>query len=143
MSVLTDLVVADLGQAGALARTLKPSSDWNCLDVKGIDIVKLCRLRAILTNAPYRKAWIAEFRYLAGDEDFGPWVMAVPDALVAGLAAMPEEALSPVASRWHATEEFRLERWRLADVEASLKDIHRLAKTAVAANKPVLLWISL
>lgn len=143
MGLLTDLVVADIAQAEAVAASLTPAKEFGGLDAKGIDPVKLCQLKALLLAKPYDGSWLSDFRFLAGDKDEGPWVTSVPSDLVAAIAALPDSGLHSTAIKWHAAEEFQADRWHVSDVETRLTEIHHLAKQAASAGKAVLMWMSL
>src|SRR5258708_36748009 len=106
MGVLTDLIIADIAQAKSVAASLAPAKEFAGLDAKGIDPVKLCQLKALLLAKPYDGAWVGEFRFLAGDEDEGPWVMIVPGDLVPAIPALPDSDLPSPAIKCNACQVF-------------------------------------
>ncbi len=143
MGSLTELVIADIAEAADVARTLSPTEKWKGIDAEGLDQGKLSTLRSIVTNQEYEDDWIDEFRFLAGNQEEGPWVFVVPDALTTGVAQFPERRLKAAAKQWARTEEFQMDEFSLEDIESRLKELYRLFQSAKAAKKSVLMYISL
>src|SRR5687767_7357576 len=112
MGVQTDVVMADRGDAQAVADADSPAAEWPGFTFKGFDNVKLCTLLSLLrVGSPD-----AEFsRYLdliapaSEPAEDGPVVFAVPPAEVtelAAVAALAEAQFKALAVTWAATEEF-------------------------------------
>ena len=132
MGILTELVIASPQEAEEVARSTSGEAERPHLVADDLDQAKLSTLRAIVTNQEYEDTWIDEFRFLAGNQEDGPWVFSVPDAVVAGLAALPESRLKAAAKQWGRTEEFQIDRPPQEEIEAVLKtlfDFFREAKT--------------
>lgn len=147
MGVQTDVVIADLADAPAVAATATPTDQWPGFTCNGFDHVQLCTLLSLLrTNDP----GLAFDRYLAlvqpaavGGED-GPVVMAVGADQVAELVALTrlsDESFENVARVWGTTPE--LMAWSAADVRGVMRDLGTFAETALAQRKCMLLWQSL
>jgi hypothetical protein len=147
MGILTELVIANVHEAEDVARDIAKDTDPNerrpGLDADGLDQVKLSTLRSIVTNQEYQDAWIDEFRFLAGNQEEGPWVFAMPEALISALAASPEGRLKAVAKQWSRTEEVKMDEWSIEDVETRLKHLIALAKDAKRTKKSILMRVSL
>jgi hypothetical protein len=143
MGILTELVIANTNEAEDIAKDSAPKEHRPALDGQGLDQVKLSTLRSIVTNQEYEDAWIDEFRFLAGDQEDGPWVFAVPESLVNGLAASPEGRLKAVAKQWSRTEEIKMDDWSIEDVETRLKELIKLARDARHMKKSILMRVSL
>lgn len=142
MGVLIDLIVVDSSCAEDIALSDSPAAEFEGLEAKGIDPVKLCTLKSILMEKPYDGTWISDFELLAGDESEGPWVTGVPSDLVAALCSLSEQNIAGVSAKWHETEEFALDGWDLGDVETALRGIWQLALRARLEQKPMLMWMS-
>ncbi len=142
MGILTELVIANIKDADDIARFSDPSEKWTGISAEGLDQVKLSTLRSIVTNKEYEDGWIDDFRFLAGNQEEGPWVFAVPDALCSALAGFPESRLKAIAKQWLRTEEIQMDEWSLEEVETRLKDLLDLFKNAKRENKTVLMWMS-
>jgi len=109
MGVLTDFVAVPRGEAAVVCASLCPSRDFDGMDAKGIDTIKLATLYALLTDGEYDPSFMND-RLCSGGDD-GPWVFEVPPTLVDRLAVLRDEQFVSVASRWATTDELRLEGW--------------------------------
>lgn len=147
MGVQTDVVIAHLTDAPAVAATATPTDQWPGLTCNGFDHVQLCTLLSLLrTNDP----GLAFDHYLAlvqpaavGGED-GPVVMAVGPDQVAELVALTrlsDESFESVARVWGGTPE--LVGWSAEDVRGLLRDLGVLAEAALVQRKWLLVWQSL
>jgi hypothetical protein len=70
-----------------------------------------------------------------GSEE-GPFVMRVPLAFVASLAAIPDERVSELAVAWGRTEE--LADWQPTELATVIRQLREFAQKAVASGKSVL-----
>ena len=146
MGVLTDFVVANPADAERVGSSAGPGRDFGGMEAKGIDIVKLGRLHAILAGEPYDLSFhgpSSALRYAVGDE--GPWVFEVPSNLVERLAGLNAGDLHSVAIAWAQTEEFssKYGRWSPEAVHAVLGEFASLCHRAVAERKAILMWMCL
>lgn len=142
MGVLSDLVVANEGDAEAIANSSVPSKEFNGIDVKGIDSIKLNTLHSILTGRSYEEL-IPSYEPVLMLSDDGPWVFALPHELTASLAALNSQELQAAAKKWAQTEEFVLDRWQVCDVVDVLGPICGEASKAVSSKQTLFLWMSL
>ena len=144
MGVLTDFVVAELGDAKRIGDSMCPSRDFDGIEAKGIDNVKLSTLYAILTGTPVDPGFMGgDFLYSHSDE--GPWVLLVPPDLVQRLANLSVDQVSATAGEWGKTEEFspKYSRWPQEVIEQWLQELARLCRQAIAEKIDVLMWMSL
>jgi hypothetical protein len=148
MGILSDIIIANRDDAASInAARGEHLKQWDCLEAKGIDTIKLGTLSQILADRPVDDInFVAKFMMdsiLDQASDEGPWVYLVPDHLQSALIGLDEEAEESIAGKWAATEEFRLDRWKAVDVEEYLHDLVIQARKARDADKSLLLWISL
>jgi hypothetical protein len=143
MGVLTDFVVIDRRDAPLVCASTCPSREFNGLDAKGIDTVKLGKLYAILVGGKYDPSFISEPLCDGGDE--GPWVFEVPPDLMQQLADLTPRQLTEAGRKWAAVEEFspRYDNWPAERVQQVLGDLAALCKRAVGEGKAVLMWMCL
>ena len=142
MGICTKLVIASHQEADNIARDTSVESTFPCLSADDLDQAKLSTLRAIVTNREYEDAWIDEFRFLAGNQEEGPWVFSVPNAVVSGVTALPESRLKAAAKQWARTEEFQAERRPNEEVESILKTLFDFFMEAKSRNSRVLMRVS-
>src|SRR5215207_6182572 len=107
MGVLTDLVIADLSEAEAVARSSAPWETWRWVDAKGHNELTLAALLCILRGEKYREEISEEFPPLAQASEDGPWVYAVPEVLLIALQHLDEGRIPGAVSEWLRTEEMR------------------------------------
>ncbi|MFO0966957.1 MAG: hypothetical protein U0793_15395 [Gemmataceae bacterium] len=141
---LTDFVIADTKDARRVCDAACPSEEFNGMDAKGIDPVKLGTLYAILTNTEFDPS-ATTGRPLCDGGDEGPWVIEVPSDLVQRLAKLDAKGIAAAAAKWAKTEEFspQYDNWPPEAVHETLIDIAKLCVQATAAKKSVLMWMSL
>ncbi len=147
MGVQTDVLIADLKDAQAVANASTPTTKWEGFTFNGFDHVQLCTLLSLLkAGSPD-----AEFEHYLGivepvsaRTEEGPVVVAVLPEQVAELsvvAGLDEPTFETLASSWAATEEFS--GWSGADVRDLLRELGDLAESASLQGKCLLLWQSL
>jgi len=141
--VLTDVVIADEGEAPAVAADAAPSRRWPGVVATGLDQVKLARLWALLAGQEFRDELVFEFAPLHEVSEDGPWVFRVPAALRELLASADEARAAAIADAWAATEELELDGWEPDAVGSLLGALRSLARTARLSGKPLLMWVSL
>lgn len=141
---LTEFVVADRGEAQRVCDSVSPSEEFKGMDAKGIDPVKLGTLYAILADGEDVPDFADDEPLCDGGEE-GPWVMDVPTDLVLRLAKLDADQIGAAATKWANTEEFSSEYddWSPELVREVLSELSKLCAQAVAANKSVLMWMSL
>ena len=113
MGVLTDVVIADEGEAEAVATERVPAKRWRGIDAKGIDQVKLATLWARLAQRGLDVESIVklttDFAALFEVSEEGPWVFRIPRPLVELLADLDDQGAVTTAVEWASTEEFMLD----------------------------------
>ena len=75
MGVLTDLVVADRNAVQRICESECPAEEFSGLDAKGIGVVNLGTLHAILTDTTLDPSFISGDPLAEGGDD-GPWVVS-------------------------------------------------------------------
>lgn|GEM_PF-3725720 len=72
MSVLTNLIVANIDEAEAVAHSIAPLKEWRGVDAKGHSEITLGTLLCILRGENHNETGLAEFPFLAqASEDGG------------------------------------------------------------------------
>ena len=86
------LIIANPADASQVGESQNPNLEFEGLDAKGIEQVKLSTLYAILAEEPYNPDFMTDdeaYLYTASDE--GPYVQKVPDDLVHRVATLTDE----------------------------------------------------
>jgi hypothetical protein len=150
VSILTDFFVAAEAEIASIVDS-GPAGHMPTVEENGVDPVKLATLNGIATGRDYSVD--GGFDQLSeeveevtsevtskGDE--GPWVFAVPTALVAALRSASAERLETIADEWAATEEWMLDGAPAEDIRPLLHDLADLARRA-EPPKRLYMWMSL
>jgi len=142
VGLVSEFVVAAESDAEKIAGSENPAAEFDGVEMKGIDVVKLGVLQSALSGRPLVQLF-PEYKTLAEGSDDGPWVTRIPDELVSALASMTDEERRRASDKWSKAEEFTMEQWESADVATALDSICEIARKAVSARKALLLWNSL
>ena len=142
MGVLSDLVVAPVGDAERVAHAQVPSQVFDGIDIKGIDSVRFGTLHSLLTGQAFEDL-LPLYDPVVTVSDEGPWVFQIPREIVALLAGLDDTRKSEVARQWAKTEEFALDRWTEREVASVLDSISTLAKKVIEPDQALFLWMSL
>jgi hypothetical protein len=158
MGILSDFVVADRSDADAIASSTDRKR-WAAFEAGDFTPLEVAWLHFVITgedaDAPASPREVVTSRFtgeqivvsaLVRYSSFeclvdrgGSWVHVVPDGLVAELADMTQ--LEAVAERWLECEE--MQGAELGVLNGVLVELQGLARVALAAKKPLLLWTSL
>jgi hypothetical protein len=147
VGVKSDLVIADLGDAQAVAESDSPAEEWEGFSFNGLDNIKLCTLLSLLrTGSPSQDfgRYLDLVETVTPPTDEGPEISAVHADQVGELAAaagMENERFDRLASAWGSTEEF--EGWSESETTELLRAVADLAVSASLEGKCLLLWRSL
>jgi hypothetical protein len=124
-----------------------PAGHMPTVEENGVDPVKLATLNGIATGRDYSvdggfDQLSEEVEEVTSKGDEGPWVLAVPSALVAALRSASGERLETIADEWAATDEWMLDGVPAEDIRPLLHDLADLARSA-EPPKRLYMWMSL
>lgn len=138
MGLLTDFLIARRSDAPKLAESIHPIEDWDGIEAKGLDPIKLMTLWEILAGT---KPADLEMLHMASEE--GPWVFEVAEDLVKLLAELEEPRAATVAENWSRTDELQLDDWATEDARLALEALTSVARKATDRKSSLLLWMCL
>jgi hypothetical protein len=146
MSILTDFFVAEEAEIASIVSG-GPADQMPTVQESGVDDVKLATLNGIATGRDYSTDGgfdhlLEEVEEVTSKGNDGPWVFAVPAALVAALRSASAERLVTIADEWAATEEWMADGVPADDLRPLLHDLASLARS-VEPPKRLYVWISL
>jgi hypothetical protein len=147
VGVQTDVVIADIEDAQAIADSGTPTSDWQGFTYNGFHNVQLCTLLSLLkTNRPDTEfdKFLNLIECVSVPTGEGPLVYAIKPEQVAELAPvarLDDPEFETLASSWHSTEEFV--GWSNSDVQELLRELGDLAGSALLQGKCLMIWQSL
>jgi hypothetical protein len=132
MGVLSDLVPGKPGDEQRILAIQVPSEELGGIDIKGIQSLQFEMLHEVVLGAPFDLE-------PTNNDDEGPWVFAIPNALTAALAQLEGAALRDVAKRWALHSDGGPD----GPLDDTLGRICKLAKTTIKAHEELFLWMSL
>jgi hypothetical protein len=118
------------------------------VQAKGVDHVKLVTLNGIATRRDHGvgaafNALLDEVDAVRDGGEDGPWVLRLPERLVAALAEADSARLAAINDEWSRTEEWELDGVRRPDDTRWLvEELAALARDACSSGRQVYLWLS-
>jgi hypothetical protein len=144
VGALTEVFVADAAEAADFARdpaTLGPAARFDSAELPGVEVVLLAQLAQALRGAG---AGATERPTPVGATPAsGPWVLELPAGFVRDLAALEDGGVAGTVARWAEAPEWRPRDPQPAVLDAAVRDLARLARTAQERGAGLYLWWSL
>ncbi|WP_088252183.1 hypothetical protein [Fimbriiglobus ruber] len=147
MGVQTDVVIAPLSDAQAIADSTTPTTEWEGFTFNRFDHVHLCTLLSLLKTG---RSDVEFQHYLSATEpvavhgEEGSVVVGIKPELVielAVVAGLEKSEFEALAQKWQATEE--LGGWSIPDIRDLLRRLGALAQAASLQGMWLMLWQSL
>jgi hypothetical protein len=140
MGVLTELLLAPIDDAAAVAREPVPSRRWTGIEIKGHNSVTLGQLLAIVRDVDWTPEIFGDELVASGSDD-GPWVTSVPTDFIDEIGGLGDDRVDEIAEAWATTEE--LEHLSVDDTRAALVSVRDLCRRAHEERATLLMWMSL
>ena len=139
MGILTNIVAAEEDEYAAIGESLRPVDEWSGIERRGIDTAKIATLHCLLTGDEFEEALGSYEPVYVADE--GAVVLRIADEVMERLASLDEEALELVAEELAATEEYEMEQWDAAEVQAMVFELGDLARLAESQGQVLFVWM--
>ena len=139
MGILTNIVAAEEDEYAAIGESLRPVDEWSGIERRGIDTAKIATLHCLLTGDEFEEAVGSYEPVYVADE--GAVVLRIADEVMERLATLDEEALELVAEELAATEEYEMEQWDAAEVQAMVFELGDLARLAESQGQVLFVWM--
>ena len=139
MGILTNIVAAEEDEYAAIGESLRPVDEWSGIERRGIDTAKIATLHCLLTGDEFEEAVGSYEPVYVADE--GAVVLRIADEVMERLASLDEEALELVAEELAATEEYEMEQWDAAEVQAMVFELGDLARLAESQGQVLFVWM--
>lgn len=139
VGLLTNIVAAEEDEYAAVGESLRPVDEWSGIERRGIDTAKIATLHCLLTGDEFEEALGSYEPVYVADE--GALVLRLADEAMERLALLDEEALELVADELAATEEYEMEQWDAAEVQAFVMELGDLARLAESQGQVLLVWM--
>ena len=139
MGILTNIVAAEEDEYAAIGESLRPVDQWSGIERRGIDTAKIVTLHCLLTGDEFEAALGSHEPVYVADE--GAVVLRIVDEAMERLAELDEDALELVGEELAATEEYEMEQWETADVQALVFELADLARLAESQGQVMFVWM--
>ena len=139
MGILTNIVAAEEDEFAAIGESLRPIDEWSGIERRGIDTAKIVTLHCLLTGDEFEEAIGAYEPVYVADE--GAVVLRIADEVMERLATLEEDALELVGEELAATEEYEIEQWETAEVQALVMELADLARLADSQGQALFVWM--
>lgn len=139
MGILTNIIAAEEDEYVAIGESLRPVDEWSGIERRGIDTAKIATLHCLLTGDEFEEAVGGYEPVYVADE--GAVVLRLADEVMERLATLDEDALELVAEELAATEEYEMEQWETAEVQAMVFELADLARLAESQGQVLFVWM--
>ena len=146
MGFQTDVVIADINDAQAIADSDSPASERSGFTFNGFDRVQLCTLLSLLKSGDSEShfdRYLDSIEIVRSSIDEWPVVSVVKPVEAADLAlaaSLEDQQFDRLAVSWSETEEFN--GWADSDVRILLRELTDLADSAALQKKCLMIWQS-
>ncbi|GAB4450376.1 MAG: hypothetical protein Fur0028_05800 [Bacteroidales bacterium] len=142
MGVLTTLIIGKKENIDEILSCEDPTEQYDCIEYKGVDTVKISTLYAISKNEEYDMDTHHSIQSF-GEEEDGPWVFKFPEDLTKTFASIDSDKIPSIAEKWLSTEELEMDGWNFDDSKKVITEIVNHSKKALESNSEILVWMSL
>ncbi len=139
MGILTNIIAAEEDEYVAIGESLRPVDEWSGIERRGIDTAKIATLHCLLPGDEFEEAVGGYEPVYVADE--GAVVLRLADEVMERLATLDEDALELVAEELAATEEYEMEQWETAEVQAMVFELADLARLAESQGQVLFVWM--
>jgi len=139
LGILTNIIAAEEDEYVAIGESLRPVDEWSGIERRGIDTAKIATLHCLLTGDEFEEAVGGYEPVYVADE--GAVVLRLADEVMERLATLDEDALELVAEELAATEEYEMEQWETAEVQAMVFELADLARLAESQGQVLFVWM--
>lgn len=141
---LARLFGLSLHPRSTMPQTTRYAELFPTVQYKGVDIVKLCTLQAIVAGSTFDDALAGYDKpVLISPNDEEEQLYALPSALTKGLSSLAEDRLPDVAAKWAKTDELHLDEWSASDALEVIRALRSLARQAAESRVQVYHYWSL
>jgi hypothetical protein len=140
MNSAADLVMASTSEVDSIVASDYPLGMFSGVSLDGMDPLKLAALESLLCERPFDDV-LGEYRPVAQASPKGPWLVRLPEDLIAYLVKIPPPDQAIVAARWAATTQVTEAGWSEQDADNYLGRLIPFAHKALYESKALFLWV--
>jgi len=140
MPSAADLILADPSEAPTIVASDYPLGTFKGVNIDGLDPLKLAALHSLLVHKPFGDV-LRDYRPIGQASPEGPWLIRLPDELIAFLGKIAPPDQASVAAMWASTDQVQEEGWSQDNADQFLARLVPLAQSASFEGKDLFLWI--
>ena len=103
MGSLADLIVATSSDAEAIVASEYPLGSFKGVNVDGLDPLQIVALHSVLAGKELTEL-IGNYEPIAAGSESGPWLVKIPEDLIATLANVSPDNQASIGNQWAALE---------------------------------------
>ncbi len=127
MGSLADLIVATSGDAEAIVASEYPLGDFKGVNVDGLDPLQIAALHSVLADQTLDEV-LGNYEPVAAGSASGPWLVKIPEELIATLANISPDNQASIANQWAASEPLKEAGWSEQDAVGFLARLVHFAQ---------------
>jgi hypothetical protein len=140
MSTAADLILATPDDVQAIVESDYPLGKFKGVSADGLDPLKLAALHWALVQRTL-KDLLPDYHPVAEASPQGPWLVRVPDELIAALSKISPTDQPGVVAKWASTRQAQEAGWSEQDAEDYLGRLLPFARTAAFERKALFLFV--
>jgi len=140
MSSTADLILAAPGDIETIVASDYALGKFKGVSVDGLDPLKLAALHWVLVHKALKDI-LPEYHPVAQASPEGPWLVSLPDELIASLGKIAPTEHASLAAKWASTKQAQEAGWSEQDAEGFLGRLVPFAQTAAFEGKALFLWV--
>ena len=107
---LADLIVATSGDAEDIVASDYPLGSYKGVNVDGLDPLQISVLHSVLVNKDLTEL-LGNYEPIAAGSDSGPWLVRIPEELIAALGTISPDNQAAVGIQWAASDQLEEAGW--------------------------------
>jgi len=138
MGSLADLVVATSSDAEAIVASEYPLGSFKGVNVDGLDPLQIAALHSVLADKELAEL-LGNYEPIAAGSDSGPWLVKIPEDLIATLANVSPDNQASIGNQWVASDALQGAGWSDQEVSGYLAQLVHFSQVVSFDNTELFL----
>jgi len=138
MGSLADLIVASSNDAEAIVASEYPLASFKGVNVDGLDPLQIAALHSVLADKTLEEL-LGNYEPIAAGSDSGPWLVKIPEDLIATLANVSPDNQASIGNQWVTSDALQGAGWSEQDVSGYLAQLVHFSQVVSFDNTELFL----
>ncbi len=138
MGSLADLIVASSNDAEAIVASEYPLGSFKGVNVDGLDPLQIAALHSVLADKTLEEL-LGNYEPIAAGSDSGPWLVKIPEDLIATLANVSPDNQASIGNQWVTSDALQGAGWSEQDVAGYLAQLVHFSQVVSFDNTELFL----